>query len=102
MICVWSFTELGAEEASRFDSLAGEFKDDVRPLLVDKCFKCHGEKEPEGDLNLAKFASVADIRRAPKVWQQVLRMLEEGDMPPEESPQLTRSEEHTSELQSQD
>ena len=89
VICVWSFTELGAEEASRFDSLAGEFKDDVRPLLVDKCFKCHGEKEPEGDLNLAKFASVADIRRAPKVWQQVLRMLEEGDMPPEESPQLT-------------
>jgi len=40
---------------------AGEvefFESSVRPLLVEKCLKCHGDKAPKGGLRLTSRAGV--------------------------------------------
>jgi cytochrome c553 len=54
-----------AEEPAKVDSdsrSAAEreafFEQKVRPLLVDKCFQCHGEKKQEGGLRLDSRAAV--------------------------------------------
>ena len=33
-------------------SLAGEFETFVRPVLMKKCFRCHGANEQKGDIRL--------------------------------------------------
>ncbi|MBJ42066.1 MAG: hypothetical protein CMJ80_02010 [Planctomycetaceae bacterium] len=75
-----------------FVQLADEFDRDVRPVLQKYCIECHGDREPEGDLNLGRFVTLADVRGEALVWQTVQQMLNAGDMPPEESQQLTAHE----------
>ena len=39
---------------------AVDFNRDVRPILSDTCFKCHGPGEAEGDLRLDKREDALD------------------------------------------
>jgi len=34
------------------------YADQIRPILRQHCFKCHGEDEQKSDLNLSTYASV--------------------------------------------
>src|SRR5688572_26518147 len=92
-----------------------EFNRDIQPILSDKCFFCHGPdpKHREADLRL-------DIRDAATAEHDGHRAIVPGDVPKSElvarvtstdadklmpqaesNKKLSRSEEHTSELQSQ-
>ena len=49
----WVFFLLLAASEVRADSTADEFfEKDVRPLLVNRCQKCHSDKDAKGGLNL--------------------------------------------------
>ena len=75
------------------------FEKNIRPILVAKCGKCHGEATREANLDLR---TVAALRRggdsgpaiasgAPSqgaLWERI----EEGDMPPDDQPPLTKAE----------
>lgn len=71
-----------------------EFGTAVRPLLAKYCVSCHGSKVAEGDLNLERFATTADIRNDLKPWPAVADMADGGQMPPKKSggPQPTPDE----------
>ncbi|MFO0843575.1 MAG: DUF1592 domain-containing protein [Gemmataceae bacterium] len=71
---------LAADEP--FGRLATEYTKEVRPLLQRYCARCHSAKNPEGDVNLESFVTLADVRKAPKTWQKVLEMLGSEQMPP--------------------
>jgi hypothetical protein len=71
-----------------FASLATQYEKDVRPLLGRFCTGCHSAKRHEGDINLASFTSLDEIRKATKTWQKVLEMLDTGQMPPPEAKAL--------------
>src|SRR4051795_8889356 len=62
---------------------------EIRPLLERYCYKCHSEKRTEADIDLAEFATWADVRKHPQTWQKVGEMLESGQMPPKEARQPT-------------
>ena len=72
-----------------FDTLGRGFEQDVRPLLEQYCLTCHSTLEREGELDLERFGKFDDVRRDPQTWQKVLEMLDNGEMPPEDSQRLS-------------
>src|SRR5579884_3717538 len=64
----------------------------VRPLVQKYCLGCHSTKAKKGSLDLERFATVENLRRDLKPWQQVLEQLEAGEMPPRGKPQPSEME----------
>ncbi len=75
-----------------FNALRREYSRSVLALVRRRCVTCHSAKEKKGELDLERFASLASVRRDPKVWIKVIEQLDNGEMPPKGSPQLTRVE----------
>ncbi len=67
---------------------ADDFQTSILPLLKERCNSCHSTEKQKGDLDLERFASVADIKREPMIWEGVLDQLHMGEMPPKKEPQL--------------
>jgi hypothetical protein len=68
---------------------ADDYAEKVLPILKDSCLNCHSTKKQKGDVDLEQFASVADVRRSPKVWEAVLEQVASGEMPPKKEKALT-------------
>jgi hypothetical protein len=71
---------------------AGEFASDafdeqIRPILEDRCFSCHGNGIRKGGVDLD-----AAMPRDTKLWWAVLKNVRSGLMPPIKSPQPTADE----------
>jgi hypothetical protein len=77
-------------EPTSFETLGAEYKRDVRPLLGRFCLGCHSSKQEEGELDLQRFRALAEVRRETEVWLKVVEMLDNGEMPPKDSAQLSR------------
>jgi hypothetical protein len=61
----------------------------LRPLLETHCVRCHGkQKKVEGKVNLFRLSSSRDLLRKPDLLQTIIKVLENGDMPPEDEPPL--------------
>jgi hypothetical protein len=72
---------------SPLDQLDEQFQHQIRPLMAQFCCKCHSFNEPEGEINLEKFTSLALVRRDRRTWQKVGEMLVKGEMPPPDARQ---------------
>ena len=81
--------EKAARDASATASarLDRELREQVRPLLDRYCGKCHSSEEPEADVNLQRFTSMAEARRGVSTWRKVVDVLDKGEMPPPEARQ---------------
>jgi len=75
-----------------FTTIANEYSGQSRALLKQYCLDCHSTATAEGELDLERFATLADVRRQPRVWVKVAEMLGNGEMPPKDSPQPTPEE----------
>ena len=65
------------------------FEEDVKPILAQYCYGCHGEKKKKGDLSLEAFANESLVKKAPDVWEKVMKNVSTREMPPEQKPQPT-------------
>ncbi len=78
------------------DAAPGEgppaFAKDGIAFLAKHCLKCHGEKVKRADLTLHTFRDDAAILKNRKTFQNVLRMLASGEMPPKKAPRPTPAE----------
>ncbi|MGH7137978.1 MAG: DUF1587 domain-containing protein, partial [Pirellulales bacterium] len=81
-----------AAEPESFDALADQYAQVTRPILTGYCTDCHSTADKEGELDLERFGSLADVRRAPRVWQKVAEMLDNGEMPPKDAEQPSPEE----------
>lgn len=89
-VCISAFVTAGfAADATSFQTLEKDYQQTVRPILVTFCLKCHSTEKMEGELDLEQFSALAQLRKNPRVWLKVLEMLDNGEMPPKESPQLS-------------
>jgi hypothetical protein len=68
------------------------FEGTIQPVVKEFCLGCHSTEKHKGDLDLARFSSVAEVKRHPKVWQQVIEQLSLDEMPPKEKPQPTAAQ----------
>src|SRR5687768_6867489 len=68
-------------------ALERRFNTEVRPLITQHCFHCHGNGKHKGDLDLDRFASLSSIQAERVVWQNISDAITYKVMPPEERPQ---------------
>ena len=60
------------------------FETDIRPLLDEYCFRCHGEEKQKGDVQLSSFHEKRMLVREHKLWREVIHQIESEEMPEEE------------------
>ncbi|EEF58342.1 DUF1592 domain-containing protein [Pedosphaera parvula] len=80
--------------AARLDSSSNPkvtFEKNVKPLLSQYCFGCHGEKK-KGDLDLRIYTNDALVKKDRDVFEKVLHNLQAHEMPPESKPQPSSEE----------
>ena len=77
--------ELFAERAAEVKSRFGE---QVGPLLVKHCVRCHGEKKTESGIRVDRLDCGLEERWLP-LWKGIRRNVVDATMPPEDEPQPT-------------
>ena len=83
---------VSGDEPASLRTIGEEYAREVRPLIRQFCLDCHSIENPEGGLNLNQFATLTEVRRAPRVWVKIVEMLASGEMPPRDSQQPSDSE----------
>lgn len=69
---------------------AADFEKSVKPLLVEKCAKCHGGgKKINSDVNLKEVATAKQLLAQPELIEQMIEVISANDMPPESEPPLS-------------
>ncbi len=66
-------------------SAAPDFEKDVKPLLENYCYKCHGNGKKKGGLALDGFASTEAMLKDMKTWGAVGENVRSRDMPPDDA-----------------
>ena len=76
-------------DAAEPDS-ATAFKKEVLPILKAHCVRCHGPDKQESRIRLDNLSTdLVQNRAAAENWNEVLHVLNAGEMPPEDEPQLS-------------
>ncbi|MFY0653925.1 MAG: DUF1592 domain-containing protein [Cyclobacteriaceae bacterium] len=60
----------------------------IRPILKDNCFKCHGNKKSRAGVNLEKYETIVHIFKDGERWLEVFDQIEAREMPPKKEPAL--------------
>ena len=64
----------------------------LRPFIGKNCVRCHGPEKQKGKLRLYTLALAIPDNTTAQRWQDVLDVLNAGDMPPEKEPQPAAAE----------
>lgn len=68
------------------------FANDIRPLLEQYCWDCHGDGMDKGGLSLDAYTTEADLVAARKKWEGILFNIDNWLMPPVDKEQPTVEE----------
>lgn len=68
------------------------FVQKVVPFLKAHCYECHNAEEPEGGIAFEKYNKSANVQRNYDLWEQVIRLVNEHQMPPADQPQPSKDE----------
>jgi hypothetical protein len=66
-------------DSASFDSV-------VRPFVADNCASCHNATKKKGQLDLESYETRESMVRDAERWEEVVRKLRAGEMPPEDEP----------------
>jgi len=66
--------------------------DTVRPILDKYCFQCHGGEKTKGSVDIKALEENPEVAANFTFWEDVMFVLEDGEMPPEDDPQPTETE----------
>lgn len=59
-----------------------EFSTVIRPILEKHCYDCHNSEKLKGDLNLAVFETLDQVKAVPEVWITAAERVQAFEMPP--------------------
>jgi mono/diheme cytochrome c family protein len=83
---------LTAAAADGAGEQAKAYAQQIHPLMVKTCGKCHGKEPKDNDLDLTSLVTAEALLAQPKVLEDIAERLNEGDMPPKKSPQPSLAE----------
>jgi len=64
-----------------------EFKTTISPFLKKYCHQCHRAGKSRGELDFDQFKTSTDITNEFRRWNNVIELVRQGEMPPEEEAQ---------------
>ena len=65
-----------------------DYARDVRPVLEEFCFRCHGPDKQKGEIRFDTMSPDLLGGGDADTWDLVLDILQTGEMPPKDEPQL--------------
>ena len=68
------------------------FSKEVAPFLKKHCYDCHGADEAEGGVAFDGFQQSGNVQTEYELWEQVIRLINERQMPPADREQPTDDE----------
>ncbi len=68
------------------------FKQHVVPFLAQHCVSCHSGEEPEAGVGFDRYTTSANVQTDYDLWEKVVRLLKEKQMPPADEIQPTSEE----------
>ena len=71
------------------------FEQHVLPILKQSCLKCHGGEKVKGNVDFSNIRTTADADANFELWQTVATVIEDGEMPPEDEPDLSANDKAT-------
>jgi hypothetical protein len=88
-LCLPSPAARGADGDANEEKAAATatFRQQVQPLLVQYCRKCHSGDEPKGELKLDDYLGRAALIEDRQTWEKISARLHDREMPPEDQPQ---------------
>jgi len=81
----FTFSAFAEEHATQFDK-------EIKPFLNKYCVECHGGKKIKGHVNFKAISNMAQAYKKHELWSDVLEVMKDKDMPPEDEPQPTQKE----------
>ena len=69
-------------EEDKKDDPAEHFRKEIKPILQKHCYDCHDADVQKGDLNLAQYEELDQVKTAPEIWQIVYERVHAFEMPP--------------------
>ncbi len=66
-------------------SPAATFQTNVRPLLKQYCYECHGNGKHKGDVALDRDQDVLAVHDHSKIWETVMERVHAEEMPPDDA-----------------
>jgi mono/diheme cytochrome c family protein len=75
-----------AADPSAAEPDARVYDDQVRPILVAHCVRCHGPVKPKGDFRIDQLAPDFGTATSRDHWLAVLKRVQAGEMPPKGKP----------------
>ncbi|HEY7427058.1 MAG TPA: DUF1592 domain-containing protein [Gemmataceae bacterium] len=82
ILLVLTLLVLVADHALHAAESPPDFSKIGRPFLEKYCIGCHGGKAPKADLSLEPYRAADVVVKQRKVWDNVLKMIVAGEMPP--------------------
>lgn len=79
--CLLLLGGIAAEAASDFDTF-------LKPLLTQKCAKCHGEEKVNAEVNFKEITTAKQFLDRPRLIKEMLEAVDANDMPPEGEAEL--------------
>ncbi|CAN5674723.1 hypothetical protein BH11VER1_BH11VER1_32220 [soil metagenome] len=89
LILLTGFSMIAAAEAPRGKDA---YDKQVKPVLTQYCYDCHGDGMDKGHLALDKYSDFTSMLKDRKLWESVREHVTTHVMPPENKPQPTLAE----------
>ncbi len=71
---------------------ANSFATNVAPFLQTHCIGCHSADDAEGDVALDQFTDSAKVQQNYDLWEKIVRLVRDHQMPPADESQPTSEE----------
>ena len=69
-----------------------DFGKDIKPILQNYCYDCHGLKKTKGKVDLTNYNTWSDLEKNPELLEKLIDVLDKNEMPPEENKQLSNDQ----------
>lgn len=79
---------IGGRSSAAGDSVRPSPQGSTQPLLAAHCLECHGPDVTNGGFRIDTLPASIDSIEAAERWQQVLNVLNSGEMPPDDEKQI--------------
>ena len=82
----------GVKRAPGEEAGPSHFLRNIEPFLAEHCVACHSGNDAEGGVALDRYVDSANVQEDYELWEKIIRLVKEHQMPPPDEPQPSTDE----------